>query len=258
MLDFVLKGRTGHKVFSVLDKYRFAHRGYHDKPAIPENSIPAFCRALERGWGAELDVHLLKDGSLYVFHDSLLKRCTGAEGVIEDLDSKSVGQLRLEGTNEKIPSFDEVLNLFEGKAPLIIELKAHNRNHEALTRAVCERLDRYKGDFCIESFDPRVLEVLKKIRPHICRGQLAQDFLKDGEDVQPILRRSLAHLWWNVRTRPDFIAYRFEDRNCPALRRCVDKLKVREASWTIRSKSDLEEAEKHGCIPIFETFDPEK
>ncbi|MBO2516948.1 MAG: glycerophosphodiester phosphodiesterase [Clostridiales bacterium] len=258
MFDFVLRGRTGHKVFAVLEKYRFAHRGFHDKPAVPENSIPAFCRALERGWGAELDVHLLKDGSLYVFHDSKLQRCTGAEGVIEDLDCKSVRELRLEGTDEKIPSFDEVLNLFEGKAPLIIELKAYNRNHEALTKAVCERLDRYKGDFCIESFDPRVLEVLRKIRPDICRGQLAQDFQKNGDGVQPLLRRPLAHLWWNVWTRPDFIAYRFEDRDCRDLRRCVDKLGIKEVSWTIRSRETLLEAEKNGCIPIFETFDPDK
>ncbi len=49
---------------------RYAHRGYHAKPEIPENSLPAFRRALERGWGAELDVHLLRDGTLAVFHDS--------------------------------------------------------------------------------------------------------------------------------------------------------------------------------------------
>ena len=65
-----LHGRTRHPDLEILRKYRFAHRGYHDKPTIPENSMPAFRRAVERGWGAELDVHLMKDGTLAVIHDS--------------------------------------------------------------------------------------------------------------------------------------------------------------------------------------------
>ena len=51
-------------------KWRYAHRGYHDKPRIPENSIPAFRRAVQCGFGAELDVHLMKDGHLAVIHDA--------------------------------------------------------------------------------------------------------------------------------------------------------------------------------------------
>lgn len=74
--------------------------GYHDKPQIPENSLPAFRRAIAHGWGAELDVHLLKDGTLAVFHDSSLSRCTGAQGMIEDLTFEELRALRLEGTDE--------------------------------------------------------------------------------------------------------------------------------------------------------------
>lgn len=104
-------------------KYRYAHRGFHDKPVIPENSLPAFRRAIEHGFGAELDVHLLKDGTLAVFHDSDLRRCANVDGQIEDLTLEELKQLRLEGTDEQIPTFDEVLALFESATPLIIELK---------------------------------------------------------------------------------------------------------------------------------------
>ena len=62
----MLYGRKNHPAWQVLKQYRFAHRGYHDKPQIPENSLPAFQRAIDRGWGAELDVHLIKDGTLVV------------------------------------------------------------------------------------------------------------------------------------------------------------------------------------------------
>ena len=75
---------------------RYAHRGWHDKPAIPENSLAAFRRALDKGWGAELDVHLLKDGTLAVFHDSDLRRCAGEEGDIEDLDREGLARAKQE------------------------------------------------------------------------------------------------------------------------------------------------------------------
>ena len=80
-----LQGRRNHPLWKTFRHQRFCHRGYHDKPQIPENSLPAFRRAIERGWGAELDVHLLKDGTLAVFHDSDLFRCAGVSGMIEDL-----------------------------------------------------------------------------------------------------------------------------------------------------------------------------
>ena len=149
-----LQGRRNHPLWPRFRAQRFAHRGYHDKPQIPENSLPAFRRAIAHGWGAELDVHLLKDGTLAVFHDSDLSRCTGASGMIEDLTLDKLRALRLEGTDEQIPLFDEVLALFEEATPLIIELKSANGNHYALTKAVCERLDSYRGVYCIESFDP--------------------------------------------------------------------------------------------------------
>ena len=96
-----LQGRRNHPLWSCFRAQRFAHRGYHDKPQIPENSLPAFRRAIAHGWGAELDVHLLKDGTLAVFHDSSLSRCTGAQGMIEDLTFEELRALRLEAQAAK-------------------------------------------------------------------------------------------------------------------------------------------------------------
>ena len=242
----------------------FAHRGFHSKPEIPENSLPAFRRAAERGWGAEFDVHLLSDGTLAIFHDSELERCTGVKGNIEALDFEKMRKLRLEGTDEVIPTFDEVLDIFEhsdnrhgNPCPLIIELKPVG-NIQALVRAVCDRLDSYKGDFCIECFDPRALIALKQYRPEIVRGQLAQDFLIHDVGLPWYQRRMLANLWWDKITKPDFVAYQFSDRKNRALRRETDKKGIQEVSWTIRSKKEFDAAIAAGCVPIFEGFDPEK
>lgn len=252
----LLRCRRGNPGWGKLEGRRYAHRGFHDKPRIPENSLIAFRRAIERGWGAELDVHLLKDGTLAVFHDSDLRRCTGAEGEIEDLDRAGLSALRLEGTDEPVPLFDQVLDLFEGKAPLIIELKAHKGNHRALTEAVMARLDRYTGDYCIESFDPRVLMVLRWGHPGVIRGQLSKDFHRGDEGLPGWQCFILRNLLLNFLTVPDFIAYRFEDRRRAAPRRCVRIWGAHEASWTLRRPEDLAAAEADGCLPIFERFDP--
>ena len=236
LFTLALRCRKGHQKWEILKKYRYAHRGYHDKPVIPENSLPAFRRAIERGFGAELDVHLLKDGTLAVFHDSDLRRCANVEGEIEDLTLDELKQLRLEGTDEQIPTFDEVLALFEHATPLIIELKTARGNHKALAKAVCERLDSYQGEFCIESFDPFALIDVKKFRPAICRGQLSMNFEKDKSGLPWYKRFIAGNLLLNFLTVPDFIAYKFEDRSSYCLRSCVRVWGAQEVNWTIRKK----------------------
>ena len=253
-----LQGRRNHPLWKTFRHQRFCHRGYHDKPQIPENSLPAFRRAIDHGWGAELDVHLLKDGTLAVFHDSDLSRCAGVSGMIEDLTLPELKKLRLEGTDEQIPLFDEVLALFADAAPLIIELKSANGNHYALTNAVCERLDSYKGEFCIESFDPFALIDVKKLHPEICRGQLSMNFEKDKAGLPWYKRFIAGNLLLNFLTVPDFIAYKFEDRKGYCLRACVRTWGAQEVSWTIRKKEDLLACEADGSIPIFERFDPDE
>ena len=244
------------KKHDLADKY--AHRGYHDKPAIPENSMAAFRRAIEYGLPTEIDVHLIADGSLVIFHDDDLERETGVKGVIEDYDLVNLRKLRLEGTDEVIPTFDEVLDLYEDTGlPLLIELKVNRKNYGPLSRAVAERLDSYTGPFAVQSFDPRVLLEFKKIRPQFTRGQLAQDFYKKTEGLPRYQVRLLTNLALNRLTKPDFISYKYKDRDNRSLRRKVDKKGMTEASWTIRSAKALRAAVDAGCIPIFEKIEPE-
>ena len=143
-----LRCRSGHPGMEALRGWSYAHRGLHGN-GIPENSMAAFKAALEGGYGIELDVHLLSDGNLAVMHDSLLNRTTGMPGRIEDLTTEQLKDYRLEGTDETIPEFMDVLTLFNGKAPIIVELKPVDGNHAALTEAACKMLETYKGVFCM-------------------------------------------------------------------------------------------------------------
>src|SRR3989344_4636323 len=94
-----------------------AHRGIMYK--YPENSIISFKNALANGFGIELDIHRTKDGSLVVIHDSNLKRLTGVDASVMDLDIEEIKKLnyhmKISGKTfaEKIPTLTEVLTLLK-------------------------------------------------------------------------------------------------------------------------------------------------
>ena len=248
-----LKGRTGHPDLPKLRGWNYAHRGLHDEKK-PENSMPAFRAALESGYGIELDIHLLRDGNLAVIHDSSLKRTAGADVRIEDLTTDELANYHLGQTEECIPQFQRVLDLFAGKAPLIVELKVVDGNHAALCQAACRMLDSYQGLYCIESFDPRAVAWLRKHRPDIIRGQLSENWMGKKMPIPGILKWALTHHVSNIYTRPDFIAYKFGDRKTFGTDICRKLWKVQGVSWTLRSREEYDTAVQEGWIPIFENF----
>lgn len=256
LTDFFLRGRRNHPKWKTLRKYRYAHRGYHHMPDAPENSMAAFRAAAQRGFGVELDVHLTRDKRLAVIHDSSLLRTCGVEVDVEDLTAERLKGYRLEGTEDRIPLLEEVLPLFEGGTPLIVELKAARGNWGELARLTCETLDQFQVEYCVESFDPRCLMWLRENRPEVVRGQLSQNFFRHREGLNWVERAALTGLLCNFSTRPDFIAYRYEDRADWPLRLCCGPGGVQEVCWTIRSFADQRRAEREGCMVIFEAYDP--
>ncbi len=255
---FSLAGRTGHLAWKTLDRFRYAHRGLHDSgKGIPENSMAAFRLAADRGYGIELDVHLTRDGRLAVIHDDSLLRTAGVDVKASDLTAEELAQYRLEGTEERIPFLEEVLPLFEGRAPIIVELKVEG-NAAALAEAACTLLDQYKVDYCIESFHPQAIRWLKQNRPGICRGQLSQNFLADekGTGLGKAADFAMTHCLTTFLTAPDFIAYNHQHRKRLSLKIARKLWGVREISWTLRTPEDLAACEADGCLSIFEHFEP--
>lgn len=255
---FVLSnmGRTGHPGLKALRGHAYAHRGLHGA-GVPENSLEAFRLAKEADYGVELDVHLLKDGNLAVFHDKTLERMTGREGRIVDLTTEELKDYHLNGTEQTIPTFREVLKLFDGKVPLIVELKAVE-NCAALCEKTCKMLDGYKGPYCLESFDPRCVYWLKKNRPDLIRGQLTQNYFAGSKAPIPgFLKILLRHQVLNFLTRPDFVAYRYSDRKTLSNVICGKVWKLQGVTWTLKAQEEFDTATKEGWIPIFEGFRPQ-
>ncbi len=251
-----IRGRSNHPGLQSLQGWSYAHRGLHGN-GVPENSMAAFKAARDNGYGIELDVHLLKDGNLAVIHDSLLKRTTGKDGRVEDLTTEDLKNHYLEGTDQTIPTFQEVLDLYAGKAPLIVELKPVNGNHARLMKTACDMLDFYEGVYCMESFDPRCVRWLRKNRPEIIRGQLSENYLKTNQVLPYILRFVLTHNLLHFWVVPDFVAYRYDCRkDTPSNWLCRKLWKLQSVSWTLKTKEEYDTAVKEGWLPIFEGFQP--
>ena len=234
----------------------YAHRGLHDeKKNIPENSLAAFKRAVDAGYGIELDVQLTKDRIPVVFHDFTLERMTGQKGKVYEYTLEELKKFRLLDTEEQIPTFEEFLKLVDGKVPLIIEYKV-----EWMDFTVCPIVDAmlqsYNGRYVIESFNPLALSWYRKNRNDVIRGQLADRFKrKDG--FKGPLYFFLKHLCLNWVTRPDFIAYNHENAPGELGFACATKFfKAKPVAWTIRSQAELDAAKEHFDIFIFEKFTP--
>ena len=252
----LIRPRTGQSALLDLQKHRYAHRGYHQKPEIPENSMAAFRRAVENGFAAELDIHLTRDGRLAVVHDSELTRVTGQSGIVEELTSQELSAYRLEGTQEQIPYLEDVLALFQDRQPLLIELKVYKGNQDALCQAAAAMLDEYPGQFCLESFQPQAVLWLKRNRPDWIRGQLVCNLRRAGESRGAVQNFIFSNLLLNAFTRPDFIAYEFVDRKNLSNRLCRWLYHPAEFNWTVRTPEDADKIEADGRTIIFEQFDP--
>ena len=250
-----VKGRRGQEGLAALRGWHYAHRGLHSA-GVPENSMAAFRDAKNAGYGVELDIHLLRDGNLAVIHDSSLKRTAGTDVIVEDLTAEELEKYRLEGTQEKIPLFSQVLELFNGEAPLIVELKAWKGNHAQLCQAACDLMEQYNGPYCMESFDPRCVAWLRKNRSDVIRGQLTENFFRSNSRLPWILKFVMKHQLLNFLTRPDFVAYRYSDRKTVSNFLCRKLWGMQGVSWTLRTQEELDTAVEEGWIPIFEGFRP--
>jgi len=78
-----------HPYISTDKPIAFAHRGGASDE--PENSMPAFQRAIDLGYRyIETDVHSTRDGVLIAFHDDDLLRTYGKPGVISETNYEQV------------------------------------------------------------------------------------------------------------------------------------------------------------------------
>ena len=230
----------------------YAHRGLFDNDSeAPENSLAAFKKAVDAGYGIELDIQLSKDDKLVIFHDATLKRMCGVEGNVWDYTLEELKQFKLANSNETIPTFEEFLEVVDGKVPFILEFKL-DRVQTRVCELANEVLKGYNGAYCIESFHPFALIWYKKNRPDVLRGQLCEEFFRNDEYKGKLLYMILPFLPLNILARPDFIAYNHLHAHNISRRVCK-ALGALSVCYTIKSVEEYEKAKEHFELFIFDS-----
>ncbi|MCE2447759.1 MAG: hypothetical protein J4F35_05025 [Candidatus Latescibacteria bacterium] len=126
-----------------------AHRGASGN--YPENTLIAFQKALEIGVDEiELDIYMTKDDHLIVMHDSTVDRTTDGTGAIakltlaeiKALDAGSVFGEQFRG--ERVPTWEEALDLVQGKVRLNVHLKEGGNPDGHYERKVAQALREFQ------------------------------------------------------------------------------------------------------------------
>ena len=231
-----------------------AHRGLHDE-RFDENSLSAFKAAVDHGYGIELDVHLMKDGTLAVIHDADLSRVAGLNRQISDMIKEELLSTCLHLSREHIPTLAEVLKVVDGKVPLLIEMKVDGEFNPLLPETIIKMLKNYPqtNNVAIESFNPYAIRWLSKNHPDkYPYGQLISLNLENvGKFANWMFKTT------NIRflSKPTFLAYdinflpnkktrRLRRRGWPVI------------SWTIDNNDKHELAIKESDNYIFESIRP--
>jgi glycerophosphoryl diester phosphodiesterase len=238
------------KDLEFLSRNLIAHRGYHNnKKGIPENSVLAFKKAIDNNYLIELDVRLTKDQKLVVFHDDNLKRVCGVNKRVKDLTYRELLRYNLFDTTLKVPLFSDVIKLVNGRVPILIETKYHNR-YGVLEKILINELSNYKGLYAIQSFYPMSLLWLKRNTKDIPIGLLSSNFKNDLNRLKSIIGKTLI---LDLFFKTDFISY--DVKGLPNNYLSYKRNKKKIVIWTIKNKKDYDLARQYTDSLICENFD---
>ncbi len=231
-----------------------AHRGLWSPDGPPENSLGAFQAACAGGYGIELDVQLSADGEAMVFHDDDLERMTGVPGRLGDRTTSELAELRLRGSDERIPTLAETLALVGRRAMVHVELKTPYGRVGPLEQRTHEVLIDHAGPVCVIGFNPYSHAWFAERFPGVMRGLDSYSY-KHAPHLAETQRASFAKLEHVAIAKPHFLALGLDMLPCDrAVGFRVDGLPI--VAWTVR-KPEQWEAIRDGCDNlIFEGFRP--
>ena len=249
------------KKYSFLTKRPFAHRGYHSRllnyRIIPENSLDAFRKAIEKNYSIEMDIHFTKDFKIIVFHDFFLGRLTTKTGFVFRKCLEYIKEAKLTN-NQTIPTIEEALNLIDGRVPVLLEIKFSKhirKNLEMFLNVLEENLNSYKGPLALMSFSTDLIKFIRKKNLFI---QFPLGLTTSFPKVENLGNKIRNNKIENeiVSNKLQFISQDWRGIENSRIRR-LKKLDIAILSWTITSK-EIEKSLK-GLVDniTFEHYEPD-
>ena len=239
-----------------------AHRGLHDRMHhVIENSVAAADAAIARDFAIECDVQLSADAEAMVFHDFTLERLTAAQGRVDAMSARALGELVLKGAADRIASLPDFLSRIEQRTPLVCEIKSRFDGDMRLGERTAHCAAAYGGPIALKSFDPQVIAHLQKNRArlglgHIPLGMIAQAGFDDPADewahLSRLEKRALVHFLHWRETQPDFLSWSVNDFPHAVPFLCRAGLGLPVITWTVRTPEQVAIALEWADQIIFE------
>lgn len=204
------------KSIDFLKSNLIAHRGIHNNQTI-ENTLPAFTKCVDKNYIIELDIHILKCGTIVVYHDYDLFRLCGENKIIETLTYAQLSKIKIKG-KYKIPTLEEVMHIVNGKVPILIEVKDMN-NNDYFEKELVKILDNYNGKFAIQSLNPYVIDwfyknkidyvigliLLNNLNYKVVKKYIKKvDFLSVNKNLLPINKKDKLIIGWTIKTKYEY------------------------------------------------------
>lgn len=231
---------------SWLTQRPIAHRGYHDMNKTRwENTLSAARAAIERNYAIECDVHLSADGVPVVFHDSELERLTGQKGFIYEKTAAEMAAMKIGGTDDHAPTLRELLDVIDGRVPLVIELKGIEGKDNGLVKAVASVLSGYQGKAAIMSFDHWLVRRFAEDAPGIPGGLTAE-----GKGIRDL------ELHFSMLAHPiSFVSFSVSDLPNPFISFVREKLAMPVITWTVRDQQARDTTARYADQVTFEGYE---
>jgi len=233
-----------------------AHRGFHNKTDVIENTQSAFAAAIKHDYAIECDVQLSADGEAMVFHDDDLDRLTQAKGPVKALTAKELKGVKLKSTTDRMQTLAELLEQVDGRSTLVIELKSQWDGDETLAKRALQILENYQGPYSLMSFDPDLVACMRELSPHTVRGIVADRTTDPYYSALPLAKRyamrTFSHL---AQTQPHFVSYNWRELPFEPVTE-IRSLGHPVITWTLRSKEEASQALRYCDQVTFEGYVP--
>jgi glycerophosphoryl diester phosphodiesterase len=230
-----------------------AHRGLHNiHDRVIEHSREAIRRAIAAGLPIEVDIESSADHVNFVIHDTVLDNLTSGHGVIRELPAAEVRKASLRfADGEPIMLLEELLEFVHGRVPLVIDFKSRDIGVTESVQSASSILDKYRGEYSVQSFNPFILEWFAEHFPRAPRGLITADIDKlQGRShyLVCMLRKTMGL---------HFISHHCRSLNCWTFQWALET-NLPIIAWTIRNDVDWEIARTFAQNMFFEYVEPDK
>jgi glycerophosphoryl diester phosphodiesterase len=227
-----------------MNSYKYTITGHRGAGALaPENTLSAIKEGLKYNVDRiEVDVHQTKDGKVVIIHDKTIDRTTNGSGAIKDytydelmkFDAGSWFSEKYKG--EKIPLLEEAVELIDGRAVFVIEMKEGDEIYPGIVENVVNLIRKHDAtDWCVvHSFRTKILEQIHEMEPRI---ELHKLFIGKLSLLPVFISAGFIPEYYNFEKHPYIteysLNYQFANRS---IINTIHKMDKKVNVWTIDDK----------------------